>query len=102
MYKSKVISWSANPAVYDRDVDPNAVASSAEIMFVTVAEVHIRLTSSQIKHLFFSGKELLTEGMSRKEKQYYAKKVFMFKKKRNMKIVFDKKAKSYKYYPNGL
>ena len=61
-----------------------------------------RLTSSQIKHLFFSGKELLTEGMSRKEKQYYAKKVFMFKKKRNMKIVFDKKAKSYKYYPNGL
>lgn len=61
-----------------------------------------RLTKSQIIHLFFSGKELHAEGLTRNEKQYYAKKIFLLKKKRSMKIAYNKTTKSYKYYPNGL
>jgi hypothetical protein len=61
-----------------------------------------RLTKSEIVTLFFEGEELKTQGLSRKDRQYYARKVFTLKEKRNMKIVFNKKTKSYKYYANGL
>lgn len=61
-----------------------------------------RLTISELKKWLVANGTLETKEMSRKERQYYAKKVFMLKNKKNMKIVFDKKAKSYKYYPNGL
>jgi hypothetical protein len=61
-----------------------------------------RMKVGEIRKLLVSGKELCTDGMTRKEKQYYAKKVFVLKTKKNMKIVFSKLTKCYKYYPNGL
>jgi hypothetical protein len=61
-----------------------------------------RMKVGEIRKLLVSGKELCTDGMTRKEKQYYAKKVFTLKTKKNMKIVFSKLTKCYKYYPNGL
>lgn len=61
-----------------------------------------RLKASEIKKLLLSGKELSTVGLPRKDKQYYAKKIFVLKTKKNMKIVFSKLTKCYKYYPNGL
>jgi len=61
-----------------------------------------RLKGSEIKKLLLSGKELSTVGLPRKDKQYYARKVFALKTKKNMKIVFSKLTKCYKYYPNGL
>ena len=61
-----------------------------------------RMKAGEIRKLLVSGKELCTDGMTRKEKQYYARKVFTLKTKKNMKIVFSKLTKCYKYYPNGL
>jgi hypothetical protein len=61
-----------------------------------------RLKPNEIKKLLLSGKELSTVGLPRKDKQYYARKVFALKTKKNMKIVFSKLTKCYKYYPNGL
>jgi hypothetical protein len=66
------------------------------------AESTPRLKGSEIKKLLLSGKELSTVGLPRKDKQYYARKVFALKTKKNMKIVFSKLTKCYKYYPNGL
>jgi hypothetical protein len=66
------------------------------------AELTPRLKGSEIKKLLLSGKELSTVGLPRKDKQYYARKVFALKTKKNMKIVFSKLTKCYKYYPNGL
>jgi hypothetical protein len=67
-----------------------------------VEEPKPRLKPNEIKKLLLSGKELSTVGLPRKDKQYYAKKVFVLKTKKNMKIVFSKLTKCYKYYPNGL
>jgi hypothetical protein len=39
MYSSNWISWSKSPATYTREVEPKAVDSSAEALFVTVADV---------------------------------------------------------------
>ena len=38
--------------------------------------------------------------MSRKERQFYAKKIHFLRRKVGMKIVFDKTNKSYKYSLN--
>lgn len=65
-------------------------------------EVKPRMKPSEIKKLLLSGKELSTVGLPRKDKQYYARKIFALKTKKNMKIVFSKLTKCYKYYPNGL
>jgi hypothetical protein len=67
-----------------------------------VEESKPRLKPNEIKKLLLSGKELSTVGLPRKDKQYYARKVFALKNKKNMKIVFSKLTKCYKYYPNGL
>lgn len=61
-----------------------------------------RLKAREIKSLLLSGKELSTVGLPRKDKQYYARIVFALKTRKNMKIVFSKLTKCYKYYPNGL
>lgn len=61
-----------------------------------------KLTSAELKRWLTANGVLEIKEMSRKERQYYAKKIFILKTKKNMKIVFDKKSKSYKYYPNGL
>jgi hypothetical protein len=45
---------------------------------------------------------LETNEMSRKERQYYAKKVHALRYKKGMKIAFDKLSKTYKYFKNGL
>jgi SNF family Na+-dependent transporter len=65
-------------------------------------EIKPRMKASEIKKLLLSGKELSTVGLPRKDKQYYARKIFTLKTKKNMKIVFSKLTKCYKYYPNGL
>jgi hypothetical protein len=61
-----------------------------------------RLTRAEIRDFFVNEKQISVKGLSRKEKQYIARKIFDLKTKKNMKIVFDKTTKSYKYYPNGL
>lgn len=63
--------------------------------------INPKLNSSELRRYFVANGFLETKGMSRKEKQYYAKKVYFLKNKIGMKIFFDKTDKSYKYFING-
>jgi len=61
-----------------------------------------RLSSVQLRLYLMNNGVLETKEMSRKEKQYYAKKIYFLRYKRGMKIAFDKITKTYKYFKNGL
>jgi hypothetical protein len=61
-----------------------------------------RLSSVQLRLYLMNNGVLETKEMSRKEKQYYAKKIYFLRYKRGMKIAFDKLTKTYKYFKNGL
>lgn len=63
--------------------------------------INPRLSSGQLRVYLANKGVLETKEMSRKEKQYYAKKVYFLKNKIGMKIIFDKTTKSYKYFING-
>jgi hypothetical protein len=64
--------------------------------------INPRMTSTQLRHYLINNGVLEVSEMSRKEKQFYAKKVYFLRYKRGMKISFDKSTKTYKYYKNGL
>lgn len=61
-----------------------------------------RLSTAQLRLYLMNNGVLETNEMSRKERQYYAKKVYTLRYKKNMKIAFDKLSKTYKYFKNGL
>jgi hypothetical protein len=61
-----------------------------------------RLSTAQLRLYLMNNGVLETNEMSRKERQYYAKKVYILRYKKNMKIAFDKLSKTYKYFKNGL
>lgn len=55
-----------------------------------------RLTTSQLKKLFLEKGELSIEGMQRKERQFYAKKIYFLRTRKKIKIFYN--IKSQKYY----
>jgi hypothetical protein len=59
-----------------------------------------RLTTNQLKHYFKNNGVLEIGKMSRKEKQFYAKKIYFLRYRRGMNIIFDKKNKAYKIDKN--
>lgn len=61
-----------------------------------------KLSTNQVRLYLMNNGVLETKEMSRKEKQFYAKKIYFLRYKSGMKIVFDKITKTYKYYKNGL
>jgi hypothetical protein len=61
-----------------------------------------RLSTAQLRLYLMNNGVLETNEMSRKERQYYAKKVHALRYKKGMKIAFDKLSKTYKYFKNGL
>jgi hypothetical protein len=61
-----------------------------------------RLTTAQLRLYLMNNGVLEVSEMSRKEKQFYAKKIYFLRYKRGMKIVYDKAKKVYKYFKNGL
>ncbi len=63
--------------------------------------INPRLSSGQLRVYLVNKGVLETKEMSRKEKQFYAKKIHFLKNKIGMKIIFDKTTKSYKYFING-
>lgn len=58
--------------------------------------INPRLTTSQLKKLFLEKGELSIEGMQRKERQFYAKKIFFLRTRKKIKIFYN--IKSQKYY----
>jgi phosphatidate phosphatase PAH1 len=58
--------------------------------------INPRLTTSQLKKLFLEKGELSIEGMQRKERQFYAKKIFFLRTRKKYKIFYN--IKSQKYY----
>lgn len=58
--------------------------------------INPRLTTSQLKKLFLEKGELSIEGMQRKERQFYAKKIFFLRTRKKIKIFYN--VKSQKYY----
>lgn len=64
--------------------------------------INPRLSSSQLRLYLMNNGVLETKEMSRKERQFYAKKIYFLRYKRGMKIVYDKANKMYKYFKNGL
>lgn len=61
-----------------------------------------RLSSNQLRLYLMNNGVLETKEMSRKERQFYAKKIHFLRYNRGMKIVFERITKTYKYYKNGL
>lgn len=64
--------------------------------------INPRLSTSQLRLYMMNNGVLEIGEMSRKEKQFYAKKIYFLRYKRGMKIVFDKTKNAYKYFKNGL
>lgn len=64
--------------------------------------INPRLSTSQLRLYMINNGVLEIGEMSRKEKQFYAKKIYFLRYKRGMKIVFDKTKNAYKYFKNGL
>jgi hypothetical protein len=62
--------------------------------------INPRLSTSEVRRFLIKNDVLQTKNMSRKERQFYAKKIHFLRRKVGMKIVFDKTNKSYKYSLN--
>jgi hypothetical protein len=62
--------------------------------------INPRLSTSEVRRFLIKNDVLETKNMSRKERQFYAKKIHFLRRKVGMKIVFDKTNKSYKYSLN--
>ena len=63
--------------------------------------INPRLTTNELKVFLNNYGVLETDKMSRKEKQFYAKKIHTLRHKWGMNIVFNKKNKFYKSKNNG-
>ena len=61
-----------------------------------------RLTTKELRKYFKANGFFDTNGMSFKERQFYARKINYMRYKFAMKIIFDQKTKTYKYFKNGL
>ncbi len=64
--------------------------------------INPRLTTSMLRHYLINNGILDVNEMSRKEKQFYAKKIYFLRYKRGMNISFDKSTKTYKYSKYGV
>ena len=62
--------------------------------------INTRLSTSEVRRFLIKNDVLETKNMSRKERQFYAKKIHFLKHKIGMNIIFDKTNKSYKYSLN--
>jgi hypothetical protein len=60
--------------------------------------INPRISTSQLRRLLIKNDVFETKDMSRKERQFYAKKIHFLRNKVGMNIVFDKSNKSYKYF----
>lgn len=64
--------------------------------------INPKLNVNELRLYLMNNGVLETSGMTRSERQFYAKKIYFLRYKKGMKIAYDKVKRTYKYFKNGL